>query len=246
MRREPARVLLVAVCLASLAALAVASGGGAVAGATDDAPTTTTTTATTPGPANETPAYGLVALYETDDGAVVRETVIRPDDVAEVGPVERDSRTGAPYVTVTLTEAGAENFTEAMLAAGFGDGGTCRYESAGASDPGECLLTVVDGDVVYSAGTSQDLGRSIRNGEFADDPRFRLVASNESQAEALRAAFAGENGSAPGETTAEPTAATTTTADDGGASVPGFGSAVALAAVVLALASGLARERRRR
>lgn len=246
MRSETARVLLVTICLASAALLAAPSGASPPDADADASVTTESPTTTASATANETADYGVVALYETDDGEVVRETVLTPDDVAEVGAVERDSQTGTPYVPVTLTETGTENFTEAMLAAGFGDGGNCRYESASGSGPGECLLTVVDGEVVYSAGVQAELGEEIRSGAFAEDPRLIMTTENESQAESLRAAFVDGESAAENETaTAAATATTaTTTADaesDGAdGSVPGLTGPAALAALVLALLGALA------
>jgi len=254
MRREHARALLLvlAVTTAGIAASVVggattpgASGGGTAAPSVGDAAVTTTATptATTPDE-NATISDGLVVLYETGDGEVVREPVVAPDDVAAVGPVERDAETGTAYVEVTLTQGDAENFTDTMLTAGFGDGANCRYETTGAEeDPGECLLTVVNGEVVHSAGLTSDLGATIRNGDFVEDPRFVLTTENESQAEALRAAF-GANGTATptGDAETGTTVETETESTDG--SVPGLTGITALVALCLALVSALANARR--
>lgn len=132
--------------------------------------------------------YGLVALY-TEDGELVREVAVGPEDVASVGAVDQNPQTGGYFVPVTLTERGAENFTETVLAAGFADGASCRYDDR-PDDPGECLLTVAGGEVIYSAGVEPELGRSIERGEFAEDPKFVLNANNESNAERIRAALA--------------------------------------------------------
>jgi hypothetical protein len=162
---------------------------------------TTSATATTATEA--TVDYGLVALH-TEDGELVREVAIAPVDVASVGAVDRDPQTGRYFVPVTLAERGAENFTAAALAAGFGDGGTCRYDER-PDDPGECLLTVAGGEVIFSAGMEPELGRSIERGEFAEDPQFVLNANNESTAKRVRAALADGLTTTPDdETTASP------------------------------------------
>jgi len=239
--------LLLALCATGLVVAAVSSGAVA-AGPTappdadaDAAPaplaaeTTTATHTPTSAPA-QTVAYGLVALYE-DDGELVREVAIAPDDVASVGTVEPSrTGTGGYFLEVTLTDGGAENFTETALAAGFGDGGACRYGGR-PEDPGECLLTVVDGEVIYSVGIEPELGRTIESGEFAENPTFVLNSENESQAERLRAVLSGE---APTTATGTPgdatTATPTTESDDGtGGSIPGFGAPAAVVAAALAL-----------
>ncbi len=116
-----------------------------------------------------------------------RDTVLQRDDIASVGQVQQDPNTGQNYVTVTLTDDAAPQFQRDMVAAGFGDGGTCRFETArGQEDPGECLLTVSDEEVVYAAGVQPNLGRSFETGNFEDDPTFRINAENFSEARRLQ------------------------------------------------------------
>lgn len=246
--------LLLALCVtgavvAAVSAGAVAAGPTAPPDADADAATapstdeTTTATATPTSAPAETIEYGVIALYE-DDGELVREVVVAPADIASVGEVEMNPNTGHLYVPVTLTERGAENFTETALAAGFGDGGTCRYDER-PEEPGECLLTVADGEVVYSAGIEPELGRSIESGEFAEDPEFVITAANESRAERLRTALSGEVSATATTTPDEATSATRTTeyveCSECGP-IPGFGSAAVVAAV---LTLGILAARRR-
>jgi preprotein translocase subunit SecD len=89
--------------------------------------------------------------------------VLGADDFARVHPVETDDASGCVFVHARLTDAAAERFQREMVEVGFGDGGTCNYEEQ-PGEPGECLLTVVDGEVVYSAGVNQNLGRTFRRG----------------------------------------------------------------------------------
>lgn len=228
MRSRLALLLVLCVAAVAVAAPPSASASGGPSAGVDAAPPAETTTVATGRPADEL-EFGVVALYE-DDGELVREVAIAPADVASVGAVETDTRTGDPYVPVTLTDRGAENFTETVLAAGFGDGATCRYEER-PEDPGECLLTIADGEVVSSFGMAPELGRSVQSGAFAENPEFVLTADNESQAERIRAALS-DAATTPATTT--PAGGTTTGPDDGGPT-PGFGAPLAVAAAVLAL-----------
>jgi len=116
-----------------------------------------------------------------------RETVLTRDDISNVGQVQQDPQTGQDFVSVTLTDEAAPQFQQDMTQAGFGDGGTCRYETArGQQDPGECLLTVSDDEVVYSAGVEPELGRSFASGGFQQDPTFVINAENFSEARRLQ------------------------------------------------------------
>jgi len=116
-----------------------------------------------------------------------RETVLQREDIASVGQVQQNPQTGQDYVSVTLTDEAAPEFQQDMTAAGFGDGGTCRYDTPrGQQDPGECLLTVSDGEIVYSAGVEPELGRSFASGDFQQDPTFIINAENFSEARRLQ------------------------------------------------------------
>lgn len=103
----------------------------------------------------------------------------------DVRPVRQDQQTGEPVVPVTLTEEAAKPFTEKMQRFGFDDPSnrTCGYGRGGG---GHCLLTVRDGEVVYSAGVDPDLARSFASGEFVDDPVYQTSAQNASQAQGLQ------------------------------------------------------------
>jgi len=116
-----------------------------------------------------------------------RQTVLQRDDIASVGQVQQDPQTGQDYVSVTLTDEAAPRFQEDMVRAGFGDGGSCRYDTPrGQEDPGECLLTVSDGEVVYSAGVRRNLGQEFEQGTFQDNPTFVINAENFSEARRLQ------------------------------------------------------------
>jgi preprotein translocase subunit SecD len=94
---------------------------------------------------------------------------------------------GASFVPVTLSERAARKFSERLRGNGFTEDantGNCRYE-ASPDDPGYCILTVLDGEVVYAASLSPGLADVMRNGDFVEDPRFVVTAANESTARSL-------------------------------------------------------------
>lgn len=249
---RPTALLLVTCLLAApvAGAVGVDAGGPATAPAATDATTTTATATDTNGSA-DTPV-AVKAQVPTDDGGTRNVTVLTAADVASVGSVDV-SRSGQPFVTVTLTASGAEAFASDLERLGFAD----RDGTRCADGSGRCLHTVVDGEVVYSAGVSPGLAETFRSGEFVADPRFRFVTANESSARDLAAAL---RANAPGVTTttgtaasdaaATPTTAATADGDDGategeaggadagsddtgtdGGSLPGFGAVAALAAL---------------
>jgi preprotein translocase subunit SecD len=87
-------------------------------------------------------------------------------------------------VPVTVRGGQAETYARTMVDAGYGGGSSCAFRDYG-NVSGRCLLTVLDGEVVYSAGVQPGLGRSFRNGDFVRDPRFRMTTRNQSEAQAL-------------------------------------------------------------
>ncbi|MFC7133448.1 MULTISPECIES: hypothetical protein [Salinibaculum] len=142
----------------------------------------------------------IVASYpvETGNGTEHRETTVLDErDVAAVGRVQEGAGGRPPSVPVGLTESGAENFTTAMREFGFTSSAgiqACRYEER-PDDPGYCLQTVLDGEVVFSASMSSGLARTLESGAFADDPRFVLQTRNLSKARDLRASLEGNSSS---------------------------------------------------
>jgi preprotein translocase subunit SecD len=109
------------------------------------------------------------------------------DGIAGVDSAQQGQGSEPPYVPITLTEAAAENFSNAMSGFGFTDRGVsaCRY-SQNTSDAGYCLYTVRDGEVVFAASMGPGLAEIIRNGEFVEQRSFRTTASNFSEAQRLQ------------------------------------------------------------
>ena len=100
---------------------------------------------------------------------------------------EATQRQGETYVPVTLTDQTAEEFEQAMRDYNFDQqsGTTCnyryedqtleeniqRFEEQGAQH--HCLLTVVDGEVVYGSSVAAGLSQSFADGSFSENPRYR-------------------------------------------------------------------------
>jgi preprotein translocase subunit SecD len=130
----------------------------------------------------------LDAYYPNESGAYVNETLLTSEQLenqATIGPVEFQE--GDPVVPVTLSDAIAGEFADDMVAAGFGSGTRCMFNGYGNPDnQGRCLLTVLDGEVVYDSGVRPDLGESFRDGSFTQRPQFFIEAENRSVAQTLR------------------------------------------------------------
>ena len=130
----------------------------------------------------------VVASYpvQTDNGTVQRETsLLTQGDFERIGQANQGGEGVQPNVDVTLERDAAVNFSDAMQKWGFtGEGeGRCSYR-VDPDDPGWCLLTVLDGNVTYSASMG-DLADSINAGTFVDNPSFILQTTNFSEAREL-------------------------------------------------------------
>ena len=136
----------------------------------------------------------IVAHYpvQTDNGTEYRnETVLtnRQLERSQIGVADTD-RNGQPLVPATLTEADAENYSQALVDIGFTSseatqGQRCRYRQD-PSDAGYCLYTVVDGEVVYAAFLSPGLAESIESGEFQKAPTFQMQTTSLDEAQDLQ------------------------------------------------------------
>lgn len=200
--------------------------------------------------ATDDPSAEVVARYPSD-GEMVERTVVAPVDVESASEPEK-GRIGW-QVQMTLTDAGAESFTDTLVDSGFtSEGVQSCHADAERNDQGYCLLTIVDGDVVSAYSLGAGLADAIESGSFEEKPQFVFVTENETMAERAARAF----GWTPSETTQTATSTetnqttqTTVTTEqpsepgDGsasGADVPGFGVVAAL----LAAAAGVVARRR--
>lgn len=131
----------------------------------------------------------VVAHYPTENGTYQNDTVLERGDFASIGSAQQDqaSASDQAYVDVVLTQEAAGPFAEAMREKGYTSPegvGNCQYPQE-KEDPGYCLYTVVDGEIVYGAAMG-DLAQTIRSGEFQEQPSFRLMTNNMSEARRLQ------------------------------------------------------------
>ncbi|GAA0647374.1 preprotein translocase subunit SecD [Salarchaeum japonicum] len=127
--------------------------------------------------------------YFPRNGSMVNETVLTSSDLksASIGTPYR-SQTLGPVVPVTLTEPVAADFAAAMRQYGFTSNegvSNCRYES-NPNATQYCLLTVNDGEVVYSSSMGADLAQSMENGDFVTNPQFVIQADTLEDARQLQ------------------------------------------------------------
>lgn len=134
-------------------------------------------------------AVRIDVYYPTtnDEGEVVYETeeaVLEQEDFQTIGTATQSDTLG-PHVPVTLTSDAAQDFRDSTENAGMvPDGSQCYYSQA-PENTDACLLTKVDGEVVYSAGMSPDLAGSIGSGEWEKSPNFVLQTSSMEEASTL-------------------------------------------------------------
>ncbi len=127
------------------------------------------------------------AYYPAKNGSGYQtRTVLQQGDFAHIGTAERNQQTGMPFVSVVVKDGKAKQFQKDMVQTGVAQQGgtTCHYEEKpNQTDP--CLLTKVDGKVVYAAGMTPSLAQSIRSGQWSKDPQFALQTRNYSEAQTL-------------------------------------------------------------
>jgi len=124
---------------------------------------------------------------EGDNGTEYRRVpLLTQGDFSQISSAQDSARRG-PNVPLTLNDDAAENYSNAMNEFGFtGEGvASCRYRDD-PDNPGYCLYTVVDNETVYAASMGSDLARSMRNGDFVEDPGFIMQTTNMSEARELQ------------------------------------------------------------
>lgn len=132
----------------------------------------------------------LVARVPAGEGSR-NVTVVEESGFASIGAPTVQASTGTPYVPVTMTGTAAGNFSDAMKRLGFTSDegvGSCRYRRS-PDNPGYCIQTYVDGELVYSASLSAGLADQLRTGEFRTDPRLVLQVRNMTTARGLATAL---------------------------------------------------------
>ncbi|MFC4450986.1 preprotein translocase subunit SecD [Halorussus aquaticus] len=115
-----------------------------------------------------------------------RVPLLSQGDFSSIGTAEVTQTVG-PNVPVVLNQQAAENFSHAMRAFGFtGEGvNACNYR-ANPENPGYCLYTVVDGEVVYAANMAEGLAQTFRQEKFTQSPNFVMGTANLSEARELQ------------------------------------------------------------
>jgi preprotein translocase subunit SecD len=139
------------------------------------------------------------AYHSTQQGnetVWTNRTVLEQGDFRNIGIAQRDEQNG-PHIDVSIKDGKADEFQQDMVETGVaqrtstvcGWPGDPEFEQpppAGADGTrGPCLLTVVDGEVVYSAGMDGGLGGDMVDESWASDPRFLLQTNNLSEARDL-------------------------------------------------------------
>ena len=124
------------------------------------------------------------ALYPGPDGNTQTQSLLSQSDLAEIGGAQQEQ--GETYVPIRLNEEAGQRFGEAMRQNGFDqEGGTrCSYELERSleenmdDEPGRCLLTVLDGEVVFAAGVAPNLATAFESGSFDEDPSYRTTTTS--------------------------------------------------------------------
>jgi len=121
--------------------------------------------------------------YYPQNGNQTNTTVLRGDELVEVDQPTRN-RGGQPVVPVQLSEAAGERFASDMRQYGFTSGSgvdNCNYPNGG-----YCLLTTLDGEVVYDASMGSELAEDLETGTFTNSPTFTITANSMEEARELQ------------------------------------------------------------
>lgn len=129
-----------------------------------------------------------IYYYDEDESKYTNRTgVLTRDDFRTVGsPQQSQQGQTLPNVPVTVEPTSAEEFQDTVVETNVAKvgGSTCQYERA-PDETESCLLTVVDGEVVYSAGMSGSLASSMRSETWSGSPNFILQTDTYEEAQEL-------------------------------------------------------------
>lgn len=142
-------------------------------------PTESTTPTTSPTDGNGTEEFSVPEGYRA-------HTLFTQQALDSIGNAQ-EGRDGSTFVPVTLSEPAGQNFSQAMQKWGFTTAGVgnCqwRFEK---ENPGYCLITVRDGEVVFAGPLNQGLATDINSGDFTKTNSFQMqTGRNISQARSL-------------------------------------------------------------
>ena len=147
---------------------------------------------------------GVVRIYavtETAEGNYTSTQVLNQEDFASIGSA-RTNQDNEPGVQVTIDETVAQNFSDRMVALGFGSGSDCPGGLANRTDSIEavvgemesqdgsgtsfgCMVTTLNGDPVFSGGVEPGLGQDFQSGDFAKSPTFTMTTGTMADARNL-------------------------------------------------------------
>jgi preprotein translocase subunit SecD len=130
---------------------------------------------------------GFPAQNQSGNGTEYRrEPLLSQGDFKSIGTAQQSQRIG-PNVPLVLNDEAAENYSNAMRTFGFATEGVgqCRWRAT-PDDPGYCLYTVVDGEIVYAANMGERLAQTFRQEEFTQNPQFVMSTTNMSEARELQ------------------------------------------------------------
>ncbi len=117
------------------------------------------------------------------------ESVLEQDEIANVDPASPGDANNPPHVPVRVADEHAEEFNDDMIEYGFGTsaGTTCTYGEFDErpEDPGKCLVTVVDDEVIYASGVTPGLGESWETKDWLNDPIFLMQTTEFEDAQHL-------------------------------------------------------------
>ncbi len=138
----------------------------------------------------EVQVYAYHSVQRNGSTVFLNRTVLEQGDFEDIGIAQSGDRLG-PHVPVRVKAEDvdgdgtgeAEAFQQDMVETGIASSGGTDCGWPGGNGP--CLLTVVDGKVVYSAGMAPRLADSMRSGEWAKDPGFVLQTTNITEAREL-------------------------------------------------------------
>lgn len=126
------------------------------------------------------------AYYQNEEGEYTTRTVLERDDFRTIGSPQQATDSQPPHVPVTVEPTAAEKFQDDVVDTGLGQPGgtTCQYETA-PEETQPCLLTILDGEVVFSAGMSSSLASSMSAGTWAQEGSFILQTGSFEEAQTL-------------------------------------------------------------
>ncbi len=136
----------------------------------------------------------VVALHpDPEEDGEYRYEVLLDDEDFTPGAAGQDEQ-GRYYVPVNVHPDAAEEFQRYMQDHGFAeDGGTfCDYdmnmsvdENVAEMENDRCLMTVLDGEVVFAARINPNLAQSFQSGNWVENPTYRSMTGSLEEARTL-------------------------------------------------------------